>query len=299
MTDLPRPDLPEDAQEVLWTTYFRNIFNPARLKPQAMRSEMPVKYWRNLPEAAAIPDLIRTAPARARAMADAMPTVPPAFASRVQARKDAMPDLFQTSRDLPLADELSTCTRCPLYANATQAVPGEGPRDSALMIVGEQPGDAEDLAGRPFVGPAGQLFDRIAEEAGLERKEVYVTNAVKHFKYRVRGKRRLHERPNRGEVEQCKWWLTREIETVAPRLIVGMGATAAHALTGKAEGILKRRGQIEHGLHGGPVLLTVHPSYLLRLPDESLRGEAEAAFRDDLIRAVALVQRGGDLLAAE
>lgn len=157
-TDLPRPDLPPDANEALWATYFRNIFNPARLKVNAMRAEMPKKYWRNLPEAAEIPDLIATAPARARAMADAAPTLPPLRAARIRP-------------DVPaVTDDLQRCTRCPLYEHATQAEPGEGARDADLMIVGEQPGDAEDLAGRPFVGPVGQMFDQIAQEVGLKRE---------------------------------------------------------------------------------------------------------------------------------
>lgn len=280
-TDLPRPDLPEDANEALWTTYFRNIFNPARLKVGAMCSEMPKKYWRNLPEAAAIPDLIATAPVRARAMAEAAPTLPPARAAKVK-----MPER-PTRKDSMLAD-LQSCTRCPLFEHATQAVLGEGPAPADLMIVGEQPGDQEDLQGRPFVGPAGQLFDRIAVEAGLDRSAAYVTNAVKHFKFTTHGKRRIHQRPDRGEVEHCRWWLDLEIDRVKPKLLVGMGATAALSLTGRGEGILQRRGTVEIGRHGLPVLLTVHPSYILRVPDAGAQARVTADFRDDLRQAVAL-----------
>ncbi|MGR3512129.1 MAG: UdgX family uracil-DNA binding protein [Paracoccaceae bacterium] len=280
--DLPRPDLPEDANEALWTTYFRNIFNPARLKVGAMCAEMPKKYWRNLPEAAAIPDLIATAPARARAMAEAAPTLPPARAAKVRPPERPM-------REGNMLADLQSCTRCPLYEHATQAVPGEGPAPADLMIVGEQPGDQEDLQGRPFVGPAGQLFDRIAGEAGLDRTAAYVTNAVKHFKFTTRGKRRIHQRPDRGEVEHCRWWLDLEIDRVKPKLLLGMGATAALSLTGKGEGILKRRGTVEVGRHGLPVLLTVHPSYILRVPDKGAQTQATAHLRDDLREAVALI----------
>jgi DNA polymerase len=281
-----RPDLPDDASEELWVTYFRNIFNPARLKVTAMTSEMPRKYWKNLPEAAAIPDLIATAPARARQMVEAAPTLPPQRAAKAQAQATAHQSAWTGSPDA-LEAEIRACTRCPLHCNATQAVVGEGPKPAPLMIVGEQPGDREDLSGRPFVGPAGQLFDTVAQEAGLSRKAAYVTNAVKHFKFVPRGKRRIHQRPDAGEVEQCKWWLNAEIAQVRPRLIVGMGATAALALTGSGTGLLKRRGTIERA-NGRDVLITVHPSYLLRLPDRSTQAEQTALFRADLARAADL-----------
>ncbi len=284
--DQPNPDLPEDASEALWVTYFRNIFNPARLKVQAMQSEMPKKYWKNMPEAAAIPELIAEAPARARAMAASAPTLPPARVGRVQAQLQDLASAWDgPSEALPAA--IHDCTRCPLHRSATQAVPGEGPRDAELMIVGEQPGDQEDLQGRPFVGPAGQLFDRVAKEAGLDRARAFVTNAVKHFKFVPRGKRRLHQRPNRSEITHCRWWLDAELRQVAPRLVVGMGATAAEALTGSGADILKRRGRIETRADGVKVLLTAHPSYLLRIPEPQTRLREEAAFRADLARAVA------------
>jgi len=176
---------------------------------------------------------------------------------------------------------LRACTRCPLHAPATQVVGGEGPPDAPLMIVGEQPGDREDKEGRPFAGPSGRLLDRLAEEAGLDRRAAYVTNAVKHFKFRPRGKRRLHEPPNRAEIEICRWWLEMEIRLVRPKLILAMGGTAVESLTGERRGIMKRRGALEQ-TPVGPVFLTLHPSYLLRLRD-SERKEAETArFRDDL-----------------
>ncbi len=283
-----KPDLAEDDAEALWGTYFRNIFNPARLKVQAMTSEMPRKYWKNLPEARNIPELIATADIRAREMAARAPTLPPVRAEKIQTRLSA----GHASSPMPetlgdLCGQLATCTRCPLHAPATQAVPGEGPRDAALMVVGEQPGEQEDLQGRPFVGPAGQLFDRTAGEAGLDRSAVYVTNAVKHFKFRRTSKRRLHQAPNRDEIDHCKWWLDMEVRLVKPKLILAMGATALQSLTGRREGLLKRRGRVEESYHG-PVLVTVHPSYLLRLPNEERRAEAIDRFRDDLRQAVRL-----------
>ncbi len=281
-----KPPLPDDATEDLWRTYFRNIFNPARLMVKAMQSEMPKKYWKNLPEAELIPELVSTARVRAREMAEALPTLPPVRAGRITER--LMADVPDARDDYEAA--LDGCRRCPLWQDATQAVPGEGPRDAALMIVGEQPGDREDLTGRPFVGPAGQLFDKVAEEAGIDRKAAFVTNAVKHFKFTPRGKRRLHQNPNAHEIQQCKWWLDIERELVKPKLIVAMGGTALESLTGSRKGILKRRGQIEHAEDGTPILVTVHPSYILRIPDH-LRGDETARFRDDLERARAFLEQ--------
>ncbi|KZY54075.1 UdgX family uracil-DNA binding protein [Sulfitobacter sp. KE29] len=283
-----KPDLPEDAGEQLWITYFQNIFNPARLMVKAMQSEMPKKYWKNMPEAAFIPQMIAEAPARARAMAEAAPTLPPARMDRVQAQLSAFDSAWDgPAEELPSA--IRACTRCPLHCHATQAVPGEGPRDADLMVVGEQPGDQEDLAGRPFVGPAGQMFDRIAGEAGLDRDAAFVTNAVKHFKFTARGKRRIHQRPETPEIDQCRWWMNAEVAQVQPKLILAMGATAAQSLTGKGAGILKRRGTIEAGPEGIPVLITLHPSYLLRVPDPAAREEAEAQFRSDLAMAARMM----------
>ncbi|WP_103333658.1 UdgX family uracil-DNA binding protein [Pseudotabrizicola formosa] len=270
---------PEDATEKLWCTYFASIFNPARLMVSAMTSEMPKKYWKNLPEAALIPDMIRAAPARARGMQEAMPTLELAHVARLRPQRPAL------TADVGLEDlkpALDACRRCPIGACATQGVPGEGPRHAPLMIVGEQPGDAEDLAGRPFVGPAGQVFDRCATAAGLDRAKVYVTNAVKHFKFQPRGKRRLHERPTQDEISLCRWWLDLERQAVKPGLLVAMGATAAAALTGDGTRLTSRRGRLETTADGSPVLITLHPSYCLRLPDRAAQVRAETQLTDDL-----------------
>ncbi|MBT8408475.1 MAG: UdgX family uracil-DNA binding protein [Alphaproteobacteria bacterium] len=284
-----KPNLPEDATEDLWRTYFRNIFNPARLKVQAMQSEMPKKYWRNLPEAELIPDLIAGAQARAQKMAEAAPTLPPLRAGRIRAALDAktpQPEPPEGHDAFKVA--LQACRRCPLWKNATQAVPGEGPLDADLMVVGEQPGDHEDLTGRPFVGPAGQLFDRIAAEAGLDRARAYVTNAVKHFKFAPRGKRRIHQNPSAGEVQHCRWWLDHERQLVRPRLIVALGGSAAGALTGNRKGLLDRRGTTERAPDGTPVLITFHPSCILRLTGAE-RSAAAAQLRQDLQRAAQII----------
>ncbi|CAM4070756.1 UdgX family uracil-DNA binding protein [Palleronia rufa] len=281
------PPPSEDATDALWTTYYRNIFNPARLKVKAMQAEMPKKYWKNLPEAAAIPEMIATAEARARAMQAAAPTLAPARARKITERLRMVEDEPAASDLEALAREAAGCERCPLHRDATQVVMGEGPREAPLMIVGEQPGDREDLAGRPFVGPAGQLFDRMAQEVGLDRDAAFVTNAVKHFKFAAKGKRRIHQRPDASEVQACRWWLEAERRLVRPRLILGMGATAALSLTGRGDGIMKRRGTFEAAGDGTPVLLTLHPSYLLRVPNAAAKAAAERDFRADLERAVA------------
>ena len=279
-----KPDLPEDANEDLWITYFRNIFNPARLKVQAMQSEMPKKYWKNMPEAASIPDLIANAPARAREMAEAAPSLPPKRMAQVQAQLAGYQSEWDGPTDgLPAA--IAACTRCPLHCNATQAVLGEGPTDAELMIVGEQPGDIEDLSGKPFVGPAGQLFDKLAKAVSLDRRHAYVTNAVKHFKFQPRGKRRIHQRPNSNEIDHCRWWLNAELAQVKPKLVLAMGATAAEALTGNGKDILSRRGQMEITTSGQRVLITIHPSYLLRQSNPQAESDASVLFQDDLRQA--------------
>lgn len=287
-----RPDLPPDAAEGLWLTYFRNIFNPARLKPDRMLAEMPRKYWKNLPETAAIPDLLAGAEARVRGMAEAAPTRAPFYAKALATRPRApAPPPPEAGTLAALRAEVGACTRCPLQEGATQAVPGEGPLDAALMLVGEQPGDQEDLAGRPFVGPAGQLLDEILAQAGIDRRGVFLTNAVKHFKYTLKGKRRLHQSPSGGEIGACRFWLAQEVALVRPRLIVALGASAAESLTGSREAILKRRGGIEAGPEGLPVFLTVHPSFLLRLPDPVSKEMETERLRQDLIAAREYLER--------
>lgn len=283
-----RMELSDDTEE-LWKTYYANIFNPARLKIKAMQSEMPKKYWKNLPEAALIPGLIAQAEAKVAQMQAAQPSLPPIRAARVLERLSSDAPAPTTGTLSDLQNELKGCARCPLAGPATQSVPGEGPRDAALMIVGEQPGDAEDLQGRPFVGPAGQMFDQMAQHAGLDRRAAYVTNAVKHFKFQVRGKRRIHQSPTATEVDHCRWWIQREIALIQPRLILALGSTAALALTGDGKQIMKRRGQVEMGIDGIPVMLTLHPAALLRNPDATARAALMNDVRSDLARAAQMI----------
>ena len=184
----------------------------------------------------------------------------------------------------------ASCRACPLWENATQTVFGEGPPDAEIMFVGEQPGDREDREGRPFVGPAGLLLDRALAEAGVDRGRVYVTNAVKHFKFEPRGKRRLHKRPNASEIKICRRWLLDEIEAIGPRLIVALGATAAHGLAGRAVPIGANRGAVLDVADGLRVFVTIHPSALLRLEDDEDKRSGYASFVDDLRAAERLAK---------
>ncbi|NVN31724.1 UdgX family uracil-DNA binding protein, partial [Endobacter medicaginis] len=201
--------------------------------------------------------------------------------------RPAAADPSRASDLATLAAEAQGCRNCPLWQPATQTVFGEGPGDATVMLVGEQPGDQEDLAGRPFVGPAGQLLDRALIEAGIARDTLYVTNAVKHFKFTPRGKRRIHAKPEAPEITACAPWLARERSLVAPRTLVMMGATAARAILGRPVTISRERGRPIPLDDGSTGWVTVHPSYLLRLPDEAAKAREYAAFVTDLRRAVA------------
>jgi uracil-DNA glycosylase len=188
-----------------------------------------------------------------------------------------------------LAQAEQNCTRCPLYRDATQAVAGEGPSHAALMLVGEQPGDKEDIAGRPFVGPAGRILDQALRDAGIAREKTFVTGAVKHFKYEMRGKRRLHKRPNNYEIERCKIWLDEERRLVKPSAIIALGVTAARSLTGKTVTISKMRGRAMNLADGTTLFITAHPSSLLRIPNESDKQKAYRQFVADLKKAASEV----------
>ena len=190
-----------------------------------------------------------------------------------------------------LSNEAANCRACPLWKDATQTVFGEGPQAAQLMLVGEQPGDKEDLAGKPFVGPAGQMLDRALEEAGIDRNKVYVTNAVKHFKFVPRGKIRLHQKPNAAEIKACRPWYERELAAIKPALVVAMGATAAQSVFGKITPINKNRGRPIDLADGIKALVTVHPSYLLRLPDADARAREYKLFVDDFKIAAALLRK--------
>jgi len=280
--EVPDSDIVEDQ----WRTYYGAIFNPARVKVNAMRAEMPKKYWKNLPEAQDIAPLLAGAEARVERMREAAVSIANPLTDKWRTR---VPDELLLDDDVNTLDELACavdrCTRCPLYCNATQGVAGEGPERARIMLVGEQPGDQEDLQGRPFVGPAGQVLNEALEEAGLDRRRLFLTNAVKHFKFEPRGKRRLHQNPTTGEIDMCRWWLDKERAFVQPDLIVTLGASALRGVTGKSASIKSMRSRV-HELEGGTKLIaTIHPSFLLRLPDRERAAEEREAFVVDLTRA--------------
>ena len=266
-----RNDAPaEDQTEDLWRTYYASTFNPARLKIGAMLKEMPRKYWRNMPETALIPNLIANAQARESTMITA-----------------GTLDFGQRPETLASVDEaIHACRRCPIGGLDNTAVMGEGPQSASLMIVGEQPGDQEDHAGRPFVGPAGQVLNEYLAKTGIDRRAAYITNAVKHFKYTVQGKRRLHQSPSAREIDICRWWVETERSLVQPKLILALGASAARAMLGKTVSVSKARGMAHALGDGGELWVTVHPSYLLRL-DGPARAEQERLFEADLAAVAA------------
>ena len=292
-----KADAPDgDPIEETWKTYYRSIFNPARVKVDAMTRQMPKKYWKNMPETALVGELIAGAQGREAEMVERsreqLALIPEEgrdleiaeaglFAADKAERSIQPGGNLLASWEALLADA-KACTRCHLYGPATQTVFGEGPLDAPLMFVGEQPGDNEDLAGRPFIGPAGQLFDQALGEAGVDRSKAYVTNAVKHFKYEQRGKRRIHAKPEGPEIEACKWWIKQERELLSPKITVALGATAARSLFGKIMTIGKTRGAPMTLADGGECWITVHPSFLLRIPEPDRKAEEYARFVADL-----------------
>jgi DNA polymerase len=198
---------------------------------------------------------------------------------------------LKSVRELP--EVINACRRCDLWELATQGVPGEGKAPSGLMLIGEAPGDSEDLKGHPFVGPAGAMLDRALEEAGMDRTSVYVTNAVKHFKFEPRGKRRLHVKPSADEIHACNWWLKEELRLVSPKLVIALGATAARALLGRVVTIAQTRGsplQLSDTTH---LWVTIHPSFLLRIPDEDKKRAEYKRFVQELTDAHRWVRNSG------
>jgi DNA polymerase len=296
-----RGDAPaDDPVEQVWKTYYASIFNPARLKTGAMLKEMPRRYWKNMPETSLVRELVQTAPAREAAMVAASEGAAMARprSDLTKAEREGLAEAEAAEHRVEpggnalaaweaLLEDAKRCTRCHLYKHATQTVFGEGPLDARILFVGEQPGDQEDLAGRPFVGPAGQLFDRALGDAGVDRAKTYVTNAVKHFKFELRGKRRIHSKPQGPEIEACRWWIEQERALIRPAVTVALGATAARSIFGKTVTITATRGrahQLDGEEGGGEAWVTVHPSFLLRVPDEERKRTEYARFVDDLAR---------------
>ncbi|MFD2257567.1 UdgX family uracil-DNA binding protein [Luteolibacter algae] len=265
----------KDSIEEFWKTYYRSIFNPARLKVKMMTTEMPRKYWKNLPEAELIHELIDNSKNRVRQMhSEELRPAKPAPKNlylgslREMSAQKACHGPVQGQNLADLAQSAANCQGCPLWKHATGTVFGEGPPDARIMIVGEQPGDKEDIAGRVFVGPAGNLLDQALRDAGLVRSEIYLTNAVKHFKWTPkdtpRGKIRLHQTPGNNEISACRPWVLAELNRISPDILILLGSTAAKSLLGRKLPILENRGLIDASHLAPKVILTVHPSYLLR-----------------------------------
>lgn len=282
-----------DSMEDFWKTYYRSIFNPARLKTKMMQTEMPKKYWKNLPEAELIDQLIHESKGRENSMHEEQ--LRPAKAAPKNRYLGLLRDMSAApacSGPAPnqtlseMAKSAANCQACPLWKNATGTVFGEGPENAKIMIVGEQPGDQEDIAGKAFVGPAGKLLDEALAEAGINRKEIYLTNAVKHFKWTPkdtpRGKIRLHQSPAKGEIEACRPWVLGELNKVAPDVLILLGGTAGRSLLGREVKTLSERGFVDAPKLAKKVILTVHPSYLLRIADTSERASEMKKFVNDL-----------------
>ena len=254
---VPRSEAPSDDNlEDLWRDYYASIFNPARVKVKAMKAEMPVRHWATLPEAQLIPSLLAQADTRVIQMATSQKT-------------SATPFVPATRNLLELQTAAPNCRGCELYQHATQVVFGEGPSDAKVVMVGEQPGDEEDTKGHPFIGPAGRLLSKAMGESGLDREKIYVTNAVKHFKFIERGKRRIHAKPTGIEISACRPWLEAELASIAPELIVCLGATAAQALMGREFRVTTDRGKFFPHRWGKELVATIHPSAILRAQDRA------------------------------
>jgi probable DNA metabolism protein len=275
-----------DAGEALWLTYYRSIFNPARLNAQLMQSHIPSRFWKHLPEGAIVPDMVSNAAMGARRTGQLEAVGSRRGTTIPIAPADAQPDRAQPS-------SLDECRRCELWEHATQAVAGVGPAQARIMVVGEQPGDQEDLQGKPFVGPAGQLLERVFGEAGIERRTIYLTNAVKHFKWEPRGKRRLHKTPAQKEIEACSYWYEKELASVQPDVIVALGSTALKAVLGTNHVTLKDTlgKPIRH--QGKWVVTVYHPSYVLRVPDQASKDTAFRVMVEGLKMAQGLLDQAG------
>ena len=258
----------QDGWDEIWKTYYKSIFNPSRIKIKMMKSEMSPKYWSSMPETALIRDLIREAPQRLQEMAK-------------NQNQAAVVSLNKSIEELKI--DIKTCTACPLYKDASQAVFGTGPQDAEIMIVGEQPGDQEDLAGLPFVGPAGEILNQALKNAQLDREKIYLTNAVKHFKWTRHNKMRLHQKPTGSNMHACKPWLEAEIAQIKPKIIIALGATAATAVLGRLPKISEERGKIIYGSpYAEKIIISWHPSAILRSTDPSESQERAQQLSSDL-----------------
>ncbi|MBC7574614.1 MAG: UdgX family uracil-DNA binding protein [Herminiimonas sp.] len=264
-----------DTGEAMWLTYYRSTFNPARLNVSVMQGHIASRYWKNMPEGALVPAMI--AEAAAGAQRDGQTKT---VGARNGVTIPISADDAQPKREQP--STLDQCRRCDLWRNATQAVPGVGPAAARIMLVGEQPGDQEDLAGTPFIGPAGQVLDDAFAQSGLARESIYLTNAVKHFKWEPRGKRRLHKTPAQMEVTACSYWLEEELASVQPDVIVALGGTALKAILGNPKATLGDRIGVPFQHEGRWIVVVYHPSYILRVPDAEAKAKAMAVLIEGL-----------------
>ena len=268
------PERGDDGLEELWSKYYATTFNPARTNLRMMRSEMPQRFWNNMPELANLGKILVKAPERVAQMIAVQRKTPGAWA------------FVSPNADLPqLRDAVSRCQGCELYQHATQPVFGEGPGNAKIVLIGEQPGDSEDRAGRPFVGPAGEILNRLLAEAGITRSEVYLTNAVKHFAFEERGKRRIHRTPRLSEVTACRPWMEAELAQVSPKIVVCLGATAAKAVFGGQFRLTEQRGKFIESRFTSKTLATYHPSAVLRADSQEAQNELYRILVQDL-RAV-------------
>jgi uracil-DNA glycosylase family protein len=272
---LPRESAPaEDELEDLWRSYYASIYNPARLNPGAMRSEMPVRYWKDLPEVSLLPELITKSQSRVDAMV-----------IRQQQQATAEPFVPTKHTVTAIREALPACKGCDLFRHATQVVPGKGAARARLMVVGEGPGGQEDVQGEPFIGPAGKILDRALAELGIDRSKIFLTNAVKHFKYVQRGKARLNQNPRMSEISACRPWLLAEIDAVRPDVILCLGASASKALLGGTFALMRDHGKILSSAYADQVVATIHPSAILRARDKEMGAQLFQFLRDDLLLA--------------
>lgn len=272
---VPRDPIGGDAVEDLWRTYYASVFNPARLKVKAMKTEMPVRHWRTMPEAALIPGLIAASEERTSAM--------------IEASGETATDYIPADPTIAtLRSAAQACRGCPLYHGTTHAVCSHGPTNARLVLLGEQPGNEEDLAGVPFVGPAGEVLNRALKEADVPRERLYISEAVKHFKHEIRNGRRYHRTPSSIDVAACRPWLIEEMKLVRPRVLLCLGTTAAHSVIGKQVALKNVRGQIISTPMCSKTLVTNHPAAVLRHPDPAARDAAYQALVADLKTAYAL-----------
>jgi DNA polymerase len=257
----------EDDLEELWRAYYASTFNPARVNEKLLRTHVPGRHWATMPETSIIPGLVAEAKSRERRMCETNPS--------------SAAEFIPANATLPiLRDAVHTCRGCDLYEHATQPVFGYGPPDASLVLVGEQPGDQEDREGKPFVGPSGQLLDRALAEAGLDRGQIYLTGAVRHFRFEERGKRRIHKTASRSQIAACQPWLDAELALLRPKLIVCLGNTAVLSVVGRAMKVSELRGTVSPHRHARGVTATVHPSFILRVPER--QEEEYRRFVDDL-----------------